>query len=105
MTSPDPPAFEPTSIELQSVADSKITSVSVYPTRAEVTRVYKFAVQTGQNQVYISGLPNVLEPESLRCVDTLASLRQNPRRFRFFRRGFCLRETTRIPADRIILMR
>ncbi|KAJ7315018.1 hypothetical protein DFH08DRAFT_820983 [Mycena albidolilacea] len=66
MTSADPPAFEPTSIELQSVADSKITSVSVYPTRAEVTRVYKFAVQTGQNQVYISGLPNVLEPESLR---------------------------------------
>ncbi|KAJ7315021.1 hypothetical protein DFH08DRAFT_894479 [Mycena albidolilacea] len=66
MTSADPPAFEPTSIELQSVADSKITSVSVYPTRAEITRVYKFAVQTGQNQVYISGLPNVLEPESLR---------------------------------------
>ncbi|KAJ7789955.1 hypothetical protein B0H14DRAFT_3571580 [Mycena olivaceomarginata] len=66
MTNADLPAFEPTSIELQSVADSKITSVSVYPTRAEVTRVYKFAVHTGQNQVYISGLPNVLEPESLR---------------------------------------
>ncbi|KAJ7315008.1 hypothetical protein DFH08DRAFT_894443 [Mycena albidolilacea] len=65
MTNADPPAFEPTSIELQSVADSKIASVSVYPTRAEVTRVYKFAVHTGQNQVYISGLPNVLEPESL----------------------------------------
>ncbi|KAJ7789986.1 hypothetical protein B0H14DRAFT_2396871 [Mycena olivaceomarginata] len=65
MTS-NPPAFEPTSIELQSVADSKIITVSLYSTRAEITRLYKFAVETGQNQVYISGLPNVLEAESLR---------------------------------------
>ncbi|KAJ7913863.1 hypothetical protein B0H13DRAFT_2325856 [Mycena leptocephala] len=62
----DPPAFEPTSIELQSIKDSKIIAVSLYSTRAEITRLYKFAVQTGQNQVYISGLPNVLEAESLR---------------------------------------
>jgi hypothetical protein len=64
----DPPAFEPTSIELQSITDSKIIAVSLYSTRAEITRLYKFVVQTGQNQVYISGLPNVLEAESLRCV-------------------------------------
>jgi hypothetical protein len=65
--SDNPPAFEATSsIELQSIADSKITGVSVYPSRAEVTRLYKFAVRTGQNKVNISGLPNVLEVESLR---------------------------------------
>ncbi|KAF7360582.1 hypothetical protein MVEN_00789500 [Mycena venus] len=66
MTSTDPPAFEPTSIELQSAGDSKIVSVSLYPTHAEITRLYKFAVQIGQNQVNISGLPNVLQAESLR---------------------------------------
>ncbi|KAJ7456145.1 hypothetical protein FB451DRAFT_1143590 [Mycena latifolia] len=67
MTDDHPPAFEPTSsIDLQSTADSKITGVSLYPTRAEVTRLYKFAVKTGQNQVNISGLPNLLEAESLR---------------------------------------
>lgn len=68
MTTDHPPAFEPTSIELQSVTDSKITSVSLYSTRAEITRLFKFAVKTGQNQVNIVGLPNVLESESLRCV-------------------------------------
>ncbi|KAF7360581.1 hypothetical protein MVEN_00789400 [Mycena venus] len=43
MTTTDPPPFEPTSVELQSIADSKIISVSLYPTRAEITRLYKFA--------------------------------------------------------------
>ncbi|KAJ6554999.1 hypothetical protein DFH09DRAFT_577671 [Mycena vulgaris] len=67
MTADHPPAFEPAvSIELQSVADSKIVGVSLYSSRAEITRLYKFAVKTGQNQVNISGLPNILETESLR---------------------------------------
>ncbi|KAJ7119742.1 hypothetical protein C8R44DRAFT_624324 [Mycena epipterygia] len=67
MTADQPPAFEPTSsIELQSVTDSKITGVSLYSSRAEITRLYKFAVKTGQNQVNISGLPNILEAQSLR---------------------------------------
>ncbi|KAJ7119753.1 hypothetical protein C8R44DRAFT_788827 [Mycena epipterygia] len=67
MTTDHPPAFEPTgAIELQSATDSKIIAVSLYSTRAEVTRLYKFAVETGQNRVNISGLPNVLETESLR---------------------------------------
>ncbi|KAF7365674.1 hypothetical protein MVEN_00441100 [Mycena venus] len=67
MTTEHPPAFEPTgSIELQSVTDSKIIGVSLYSSRAEITRLYKFSVKTGQNQVNISGLPNVLEAESLR---------------------------------------
>ncbi|KAJ7119768.1 hypothetical protein C8R44DRAFT_737530 [Mycena epipterygia] len=67
MTTDQPPAFEPTgSIELQSVTDSKITGASLYSSRAEITRLYKFAVKTGQNQVNISGLPNILEAQSLR---------------------------------------
>nr|GAT55163.1 predicted protein [Mycena chlorophos] len=62
-----PPSFQPTdSIELQSVAASKIIAVSLYSSRAEVTRLFKIAVKTGLNQVNISGLPNVLETESLR---------------------------------------
>ncbi|KAJ7713008.1 hypothetical protein B0H16DRAFT_1623171 [Mycena metata] len=66
-TSDHPPAFEPAgSIELQSLVDSKIIGVSLYSNRAEITRVYKFTVKTGQNQVNISGLPNILEAESLR---------------------------------------
>ncbi|KAJ7268023.1 hypothetical protein C8J57DRAFT_1450382 [Mycena rebaudengoi] len=67
MATDKPPAFEPTSsVDLQSVVDSKIIGVSLYSSRAEITRLYKFEVKTGQNQVNISGLPNVLEAESLR---------------------------------------
>ncbi|KAJ7474652.1 hypothetical protein B0H11DRAFT_2429073 [Mycena galericulata] len=67
MTTDLPPTFEATSpIELQSLTDSKIIAVSLYSTRAEITRLYKFAVKTGQNLVNIGGLPNVLETESLR---------------------------------------
>ncbi|KAJ7788180.1 hypothetical protein B0H14DRAFT_2949554 [Mycena olivaceomarginata] len=66
MTTTSPPPFEPSKIELKSIADSKIIAVSLYSTRAEITRLFKFAVKTGQNQVHIAGLPNVLETESLR---------------------------------------
>ncbi|KAJ6569568.1 hypothetical protein B0H19DRAFT_1136043 [Mycena capillaripes] len=66
MTASDPPAFEPSTVELQSLLDSKIIAVSLYSTRAEITRLLKFAVKAGQNQVQITGLPNVLEQESLR---------------------------------------
>ncbi|KAJ7185399.1 hypothetical protein C8R46DRAFT_378467 [Mycena filopes] len=66
MTTEKPPTFEPTSIELQSTTDSSIVTVSLYSTRAEVTRLFKFPVQTGQSQVNISGLPNVLEAQSLK---------------------------------------
>ncbi|KAL0946274.1 hypothetical protein HGRIS_012526 [Hohenbuehelia grisea] len=61
-----PPPFQVNTIELVSVESSKITGVSVYSGRAEVTRAYRFAVKTGQNQVKISGLPNVLDHDSLR---------------------------------------
>ncbi|KAJ7149159.1 hypothetical protein C8R43DRAFT_504406 [Mycena crocata] len=66
MTTDHPPPSKPTKIELQSLQDSKIVGISLYSTRAEITRLYKFAVKTGQNQVTISGLPDSLESESLR---------------------------------------
>ncbi|KAF8057091.1 hypothetical protein FPV67DRAFT_1611316 [Lyophyllum atratum] len=56
-----PPPFQPTNeIELVSKEHSKITGVSGYSGRAE------FDVQTGQNQVTVTGLPNVLDQDSLR---------------------------------------
>jgi uncharacterized protein (TIGR02231 family) len=62
-----PPTFEPTSfVQLTSLDHSKITSVSLYSNRAEITRLYQFTASTGQNQVNITGLPNVLDKESLR---------------------------------------
>jgi hypothetical protein len=62
-----PPPFQAAHVvELDSVKDSKITGVSVYTGRAEVTRLFKFNVQMGQNQVTINGLPNVLDQDSFR---------------------------------------
>ncbi|KAM6493926.1 protein of unknown function (DUF4139) domain containing protein [Amanita muscaria] len=53
-------------VDLDSVSDSKIASVSVYTGRAEITRVFKLSVKTGQNLVKVNGLPNVLEHDSIR---------------------------------------
>ena len=55
-------------IDLVSAKDSKITNVSLYSGRAEITRLYKFAVKAGQNQVRLSGLPSILDQNSLRYV-------------------------------------
>ncbi|KAG6811234.1 hypothetical protein H0H92_008404 [Tricholoma furcatifolium] len=67
MTSDQPPAIQAiNAIELVATVSSKITAVSVYSGRAEVTRVFTFDVKTGQNQVTITGLPNVLDHASLR---------------------------------------
>ncbi|KAF8799602.1 hypothetical protein BYT27DRAFT_7149586 [Phlegmacium glaucopus] len=63
----EPPPFQAVNvIELDSVTDSTITSVSVYSSRAEITRLFKFNITTGQNQLNVSGLPKVLDPDSLR---------------------------------------
>ena len=53
-------------VDLVSTADSKITAISVYSERAEVTRVFKISVKTGQNNVNINGLPSVLDEGSVR---------------------------------------
>ncbi|EAU80890.1 mucoidy inhibitor A [Coprinopsis cinerea okayama7 len=63
----NPPPFEVVNaVELVSETDSKITGVSVYSQRAEVTRVFKFEVKTGQNQVTITGLPSAMDQGSFR---------------------------------------
>lgn len=62
-----PPAFEGSNlVELVSVDDSKIVNVSLYSARAEITRLFKFKVKMGQNQVRITGLPSEIDRESLR---------------------------------------
>ncbi|KAG9226892.1 hypothetical protein CCMSSC00406_0003435 [Pleurotus cornucopiae] len=62
-----PPAFDSVNVmELRSVDASKIIKVSVYTGLAEITRLFKFDVKMGQNQVKISGLPNVMGEETLR---------------------------------------
>ncbi|KAJ6533516.1 hypothetical protein B0H19DRAFT_1186123 [Mycena capillaripes] len=63
-----PPAFEPlSSIELTSATDSVIVGVTLYPSRAEVTRRYTLSVKTGLNQVKIGGLPRGFDTNSLRA--------------------------------------
>ncbi|KIL61351.1 hypothetical protein M378DRAFT_82562, partial [Amanita muscaria Koide BX008] len=62
---PAPPSFI-SHVDLDSSSDSKIASVSVYTGRAEITRVFKLSVKTGQNLVKVNGLPNVLEHDSIR---------------------------------------
>ncbi|TDL26920.1 hypothetical protein BD410DRAFT_714981, partial [Rickenella mellea] len=66
-TAEKPPPFEPINlVEISSVENSKITGVSLYSGRAEITRLYKLNIKTGQNQVTITGLPRVLDQSSLR---------------------------------------
>ncbi|KAF5371232.1 hypothetical protein D9758_004293 [Tetrapyrgos nigripes] len=57
---------EPQTIQLDSLSASTIRNVTLYPARAEVTRVFKFAVNAGQTKVQIDGLPTVMDRESLR---------------------------------------
>jgi len=66
-TSDAPPPFDPPHlVELSSLDASKIINVSLYAGRAEITRLYKFAVRIGQNHVVVNGLPSVLDHQSLR---------------------------------------
>ena len=61
------PSFPPdNTIKLASVKDSKIIGVSVYSGRAEITRLFKFSVKPGVNQVIVLGLPTVLDKDSFR---------------------------------------
>jgi hypothetical protein len=60
------PQYPVNTFELNSIEGSKITAVSIYSGRAEITRLFKFTVKKGQNQVVINALPNVLDQHSLR---------------------------------------
>ena len=73
-----PPAFDDvTELKLVSEKDSKIIGVSVYSGRAEVTRLFKFGVKTGQNQVVVVGLPSAMDQQSFRCVAANRNLKFN----------------------------
>lgn len=65
-SSETPPPFQAHVTELESVDDGKITNGAVYSGRAEVTRLFRFELKAGQNQVHINGLPDVLDQDSLR---------------------------------------
>jgi hypothetical protein len=70
------PAFEHNAIQLSAQKDSKILSVSVYAGRAELTRLFKFNVKTGLNQVTITELPLVMDRQSFRYVWNLEGFRE-----------------------------
>ncbi|RDB15252.1 Protein F37C4.5 [Hypsizygus marmoreus] len=53
-------------IVLNCQDSSKITSVSLYASGAEITRVLKCDAKTGQNKLTVNGLPNVLDEDSIR---------------------------------------
>jgi len=55
-----------TSITLDTATDSKISNINLYSSRAEISRIYKFSVAQGANQLVISNLPDVLQNETLR---------------------------------------
>ena len=60
------PSHAANTITLVSLTDSKLLHVSLYTGRAELRRQFKFNVLKGQNHLYISGLPNVIQDDSLR---------------------------------------
>lgn len=53
-------------VELVASEDSKITNTSLYSGRAEITRLFEFAIKAGQNKVIINGLPRAFQEDSLR---------------------------------------
>ncbi|KAJ3512382.1 hypothetical protein NMY22_g15349 [Coprinellus aureogranulatus] len=55
-------------IQLGGEQEGKISGVSVYSDRAEISRPYRFLVVAGQNKVIILGLPYTLDESSV-CVE------------------------------------
>lgn len=55
-------------LDLSAVTDSKITHISLYSSRAEVTRTCTFKIKPGVNKVKLNGLSNDLDTNSLRYV-------------------------------------
>ncbi|PPQ89432.1 hypothetical protein CVT25_012811 [Psilocybe cyanescens] len=53
-------------VELIASENSKITNISLYSGRAEITRLFEVAIKAGQNKVTIIGLPGAFQEDSLR---------------------------------------
>ncbi|KAH8810148.1 hypothetical protein DL96DRAFT_1716867 [Flagelloscypha sp. PMI_526] len=64
----DATMIEPSVTEQTFVSsnDSTIAYISLYPGRAELSRLFKVTVQPGQNVVTVNGLPNGMDQSSLR---------------------------------------
>nr|GAT46058.1 predicted protein [Mycena chlorophos] len=68
-TTSSPPSFVLTTTTLKSTSlrDSRITSVSLYASRAEIIRVFNISLATpGHHQLKVVDLPSVLESDTLR---------------------------------------
>ena len=76
MSAAQPPAYAINEIKLGMAQEieGKVVNVSLYANRADISRAYRFKVASGQNQVAISGLPNVLDSSSIRCVETACAV-------------------------------
>ncbi|KJA24214.1 hypothetical protein HYPSUDRAFT_136419 [Hypholoma sublateritium FD-334 SS-4] len=57
---------QPNTLSLVSAQASKITNVSLYSGRAEITRLFKLALAEGQNQVTIRGFSRTIQNDSVR---------------------------------------
>ncbi|KAF8073368.1 hypothetical protein FPV67DRAFT_1666137 [Lyophyllum atratum] len=55
-------------VDLTSIQDSKITKVNLYPSRAEIIRLFVVTVMAGPNRVNISGLPVAVDKDSVRVT-------------------------------------
>ncbi|CAA7263842.1 unnamed protein product [Cyclocybe aegerita] len=53
-------------VELNAQEDGRISHVSLFFNRAEVTRLFQFAASAGANNLVVSKLPDVLENDTIR---------------------------------------
>lgn len=58
--------FAPAAFAAEIAAPSRIDGVTVYPGAATVTRIVEVDVPAGQHVIVVSGLPQALDPNSLR---------------------------------------
>ena len=50
-------------------SDLEVGGVVVYPDRAEVKRLIRASLKTGENDVLVNQLPSVVDPKSLRYIN------------------------------------
>lgn len=53
-------------VELNAQNHSQITNINLYSGHAEITRLFKFKIKAGSNNLIITGLPRAFQQDSLR---------------------------------------
>lgn len=75
LTDPDqqtlPPTYPVNSVRLSATNDSQITSVNLYSHHAEVSRLFKLKLASGQNNVVLSDFPGSVSEDSIRSAFAL----------------------------------